>query len=562
MLARPVPNPLLFPRQARRRLACGVVVGLLIGLAAQPAAARDDRPIRAEKDMVKYQLSNMRRESGRFGRSMIAFDFRKTQEGRGNPRLVASNSNGELSLSGFGPSLDSVSDTVRIDETLSFGATNNLEVYIAAEVDGLTYMVSNAVRLGNPGPPTTARAITEAERQQAEQTRIARTPPKSLPDGYVAVTVQTRLRPGMPVRVGVNGEWVDGEYINNDSRRGDLVNVRLPKTTDRLSSFSRAEWVAIDPDVLARGQSDPEAFSPSFDALPGTDLKMPEGTSLVGNAELPLGTPVMAGDGIWMEGYVLRDGDDTIRIRRKGLSEAFDTDVDRETVVIKDRIRELLGDDERTAKWADYVEGEDDSLFGSSSSRGAGSRFKTGDYPIRIAIPNDAEVVPEDLELPDGTALGANWGGRWYKLKLLKSNDDGTLRISWDDRSDVWDCDLPREQCIIASKEVRKLQRLAARGESAESADSPSSSSSRPSSRSSSSRSSSPFKSASKMRTWTDATGEFKIDATFVELDGDTVVLKTDDGEDLEIALDQLSAADRSYAKAQASRKSNPFQKR
>ena len=526
-----------------------MLLGLLAGLVAQPAAARDDRPIRAEKDMVKYQLSNMRREAGRFGRSVIAFDFRKTQDGRGNPRLALSNARGPVSLSGFGPSLDSASDTVRIDETFSFGATNDLEVYVAATVDGLDYMVSNVVRLGNPGPPTTARAITEAERQQAERTRIARTPPKSLPDGYVGVTPQTNLVPGMPVKAGKNGQWVDAEYINDAG--GDRVHLRYPNTTDRLTEVTREKWVAVDPDVLAKGQASPDAFSPSFAALPGSALKLPEGASPVGNAELPLGTPVIADGHIWMEGYVLRDGDEEIRIRRKGMSTAFDTDVDRDKVLIKDRIRELLGDEERTAKWVDYLEGDDDDLFGSKSSRGSGSRFKTGDYPIKITIPRDAEVVPEDLELPVGTELGANWGSRWYKLELLKSNDDGTLRVTWDDFSDSWDCDLPREQCIIASKEVRKLERLAARGQSDES---PSGSSGSPGS--------SPFKSASKLRTWTDATGEFKIDATFVKLDGDTVILKTADGEDLEIQLDQLSAADRTHAKAQGSRKANPFQKR
>ncbi|HZN34854.1 MAG TPA: SHD1 domain-containing protein, partial [Pirellulaceae bacterium] len=51
-------------------------------------------------------------------------------------------------------------------------------------------------------------------------------------------------------------------------------------------------------------------------------------------------------------------------------------------------------------------------------------------------------------------------------------------------------------------------------------------------------------------RTWTDATGQFKVEAEFVEMQGNIVVLKkTADGQAIRIPLDKLSAEDQKTAK-------------
>ncbi|MFM9118533.1 MAG: SHD1 domain-containing protein, partial [Planctomycetota bacterium] len=54
---------------------------------------------------------------------------------------------------------------------------------------------------------------------------------------------------------------------------------------------------------------------------------------------------------------------------------------------------------------------------------------------------------------------------------------------------------------------------------------------------------------ASKPRTWTDATGKFKVEATFTELKDDTVHLKKTDGSPLKVPLEKLSEADQKVAK-------------
>ncbi|MDP1563998.1 MAG: PQQ-binding-like beta-propeller repeat protein [Pirellulaceae bacterium] len=55
-----------------------------------------------------------------------------------------------------------------------------------------------------------------------------------------------------------------------------------------------------------------------------------------------------------------------------------------------------------------------------------------------------------------------------------------------------------------------------------------------------------------EMRTWTDATGQHKTVAQFVELRGTNVTLKLENGESIKIALDKLSSDDRKVARLAA----------
>ena len=64
---------------------------------------------------------------------------------------------------------------------------------------------------------------------------------------------------------------------------------------------------------------------------------------------------------------------------------------------------------------------------------------------------------------------------------------------------------------------------------------------------------------AAELRTWSDSTGQFKIEARFDSVQGDLVFLKKSDGTSIKIPLDKLSNADRDYVKQQASTPRNPF---
>jgi len=69
---------------------------------------------------------------------------------------------------------------------------------------------------------------------------------------------------------------------------------------------------------------------------------------------------------------------------------------------------------------------------------------------------------------------------------------------------------------------------------------------------------------AREMRQWSDATGSFQVEATFVKFDGDSIVLKRKDGKELNVPLDRLSEADQKVAatlkKEVPAKAENPFE--
>ncbi|MBX3444883.1 MAG: hypothetical protein KF774_20955 [Planctomyces sp.] len=62
-----------------------------------------------------------------------------------------------------------------------------------------------------------------------------------------------------------------------------------------------------------------------------------------------------------------------------------------------------------------------------------------------------------------------------------------------------------------------------------------------------------------RVRTWKDASGQFEIKAFFVSEENGTVTLKQEDGEILEIELDQLSMLDKNFINSQKAKAANPF---
>ncbi|TWU00504.1 hypothetical protein Pla108_14560 [Botrimarina colliarenosi] len=64
---------------------------------------------------------------------------------------------------------------------------------------------------------------------------------------------------------------------------------------------------------------------------------------------------------------------------------------------------------------------------------------------------------------------------------------------------------------------------------------------------------------APEERTWQDATGKFKVAATYQKLDGQSVVLKLSNGKETRVPLARLSDADRAYVQQLQEKADNPF---
>ena len=506
------------------KLLCTMVVTLLISPACLQA---QDSPLQPTEEMARYQLSNIRNETDNFGRSVLAIDWTRTKEGTGSPRFSGKTKNGPLSIT-FGPNLRGESGTARFRSFGPFGNNTDVEFWIASRGPaGLDFMLSNAIRTGNPGPATTARAMSDKDREAIERAKLAATPPAALPSGYEAVTNSTKLMPGMPVKAGWMAEWEDAEVLslNKDGN----VTLLYPQQRDTIMPRSRKDWIAVEPAVLAKAEANPDAFKPSRQVLPNSRLVVPEDAVVIpADKELPKGTPVLVDYKIkWHEAFIVRDMGDEIEIRYKGWDEKWDKKYPRSGSLIKQGTLEDLDDPKMVERFANNVK--------------AGRQTKVKDYPIRGSIPNDAQLVPEELEVPDGAELGAYWGNRFYKMTLLSSNDDGTLHVRWNDFGKAWDCDMTRDQLIIAKTEAKKLERQmkTPEKETTETVDN-----------------------GEKPRTWKDASGDFSIKATFVKEDDGVVVLKTSDGEEMEIELDQLSRTDQLYIESMPKKTANPFRKR
>lgn len=61
-----------------------------------------------------------------------------------------------------------------------------------------------------------------------------------------------------------------------------------------------------------------------------------------------------------------------------------------------------------------------------------------------------------------------------------------------------------------------------------------------------------------EIRTWSDTSGKYEVEAEFVELDGTTVVLKKSNGSTIEIDFERLSEADRAYVSQSQAREVAP----
>ena len=240
-------------------------------------------------EFSRYTLSNIRYDSDRFGRSFIAVDYKRTKEGKGDPQLSGKTDDGSLRILNTGVN--------KASGTLSFkfagsGASKNVELYfIASGAGGITYLISNTVRLGNPGATTTARALNDKDKAKIAKAISYATPPSALPSDFVAVTSDTLLIPGMPVKAGLYEKWENAEVIS--LRGSGNVGVKY-EGQDKLLDRSREKWLAVDPKVLAEAKANPGKFSPSVQVLPGGVQAIPAGAiPLPDEIDLPSGTPLL-----------------------------------------------------------------------------------------------------------------------------------------------------------------------------------------------------------------------------------------------------------------------------
>ena len=529
-----------------RLLFVAVVLLLLAGTTALAA-----QPMVASPEMPKYQLSNIRMESGFAGQSVLAIDYRRMSEGVGTVRIAGKTAGGDLRIIGAGRMLEGNTGTIRLGKQFGggFGRSqqNNYEVYLLTSANwaGKGYgecMVSNAVRIGDPGEPTQAREWTAEEQAAYEKNKLAKVPPTTLPEGYAAIGPTTPVAPGMPIKAGSYGDWIDAELIA--TAPSGQVSLKF-FNSQYVATMPRDKWIAATPETLEKAKTNPSQFTPSVRVLPGGNTPLARDAEPIDiSVDLPKGTPLLkAWGGDWELVYVVEDRGSSVRIRFADRPAIFAENCNRDELAIRTKTLAQLDDPAQVAQFAaNAEESEKEGIPGFGNlpkemqdafgSDGDDLHIVDREYKIRSAIPRTAELVPKDIQLPKDTLVAYSWGRSWQSATVISDEED-TIVVRENNQPSGFAYRIPRSNLIIQKKTIRKLQRE----NGAKSADL-----------------------RKTLRTWTDATGQHKVEARFVRVDGEKVTLKTGAGREISLKIDRLSDEDRKLLENVQPESANPFE--
>ena len=485
-------------------------------------------------DAPRYRLSNLSFESDNFGRQVLTFDYTRTQAGKmvPAPRIEVEGKTKSGVLRVVGVSVADASGKVKISTGLNI--VSDVEIYFYINSSFGKMLVSNVARKGNPGTATRGKAWTPDQKKAYERSKLAKTPPKSIPSGYVAVKANANLLPGMPIKAGSFAEWVDATVIRTESKNRVLVQFA---SNAGLVLLNREKWLAIKAETLQQGKSNPDQFSTNIRVLPNSTLVIPDGADpLPEDLELPVGTPLKYDYGIrWRDVYVVKDDDGKIKLRYKGYKSNWDRTEPRSKFLITKKTLEQLKESDAAEKFASNIEAEefptgDSSPFSKRSVR-------VTEYPIKLTLPAKCQIVPEDVILEVGTPLAVCWSSKWNAVSVLHENSDGSVKI----RFEGWNTEynMKRSQLVIQNKTLKKLERKSDQEEGEKITGE---------------------QLAKTLRVWTDSTGEFKIEAYYISHTEKQVVLKTAADREIKMPFSKLSEADQKLLSNVVQKAKNPFE--
>lgn len=550
--------------------ACLSLALLLLGFSfASPSSGRD--VLEPTDDAPQFRISNLRLTRGRFGRPNLTAEFTRIREGKGYVQLAAKTRGGPLMITSFGGNkYNQQSGTIelRLEDSGSGSGGYDYELYFVVPAIWVDHnyggmLVSNTVRIGNPGPVTTARPWNADERSAFELNKKKDTPPTKPSDGYEFVTADAQLAPGMPIQVGYYSMWRDAEYLG-DAGSGK-VSVRFVDK-DTATTVERENWLAATPENLTLAASTPSSFTPTIRVLPGGTHALPSHLiAIPDGVRLPRGAPLYVHWGSsWEVRHVVKDFGSMLKVLDPSTRDFFgksrnsnveshaeqkkrnELAIDRQTLQTLDdpaAVEQFAGNlIPKSAPFNDDNDAEStarrvlndalDKHFGRSRDNElAGYHVIDRDYPIEITIPKRAVRLPEDVTLPTGTLVAYNWGRSWKAVNIVRDDGDTVVVHEADSRT-VFAYRIDRDQLIVQTKTLATLKREAAKNAAAL---------------------------LEETRTWTDATGRFKVEARFVKKVGDKVTIQTDAGREITLPMAKLSADDRELLAGVADEAENPF---
>lgn len=541
-----------------------VSLRVVLLLVASATAGYAETLLRAPSEAPSYRLGKIRIEDDRFGRAMLVFDFTRTREGEGYVRLIGRSPDGPLHITST-TNFNRAQGEVRLNRRFgSRGGGYDYEFYLVTSAGwaGKSYgdcLVSNKVQLGNPGSSPSARRLNAEEQAAYEKNKLKEIPPDNLPTGYQLVRFETPVATGMRVKAGYYGDWIDTELLQMSESGQATVRVL---ENDKLMLVKVDGWLAASSTTLERAATDPSSFYPTLRVLPGGTKPLPsDGGPIPPRAELPRGMPLlMAGHSQWEPVVLVDDLGGRLKVVSERHRDTFGTDRDGKLKFVKIMKRSELAvskdildsyEDSTVAKgWAVNLipkkkKGFGESKDNSPTAKKSSNRFNADDplegyhvwdknHKSKQPIPKRAQKLPHGLEIPTGTPIGfCNFSGKWVAGTVLLDEEDTVVVTEDDSRHDTWAYRFPRYQVIIQNKALRGMKNK----QSDKLADL-----------------------KKTLRTWTDSTGEHKVEARFVRIKDKKAILKTDAGREITLPLNRLSEEDRELLEGLELATDNPFE--
>ena len=493
---------------------------LLIAAAMTANVALAQDLVIAPATVPFYQLSDFRVDYDDYGKSFLVANYKRT---RGKDmtfvRGEGKSKSGPFTFRS-GPRLEE-SGEIRLELRRASISVNDVELYLTLGGKP-NYLVSNVVRIGNPGPATSARPMNAEEKKAYDELILITTPPKNVPQGYQPLASEDLLVPGMPIKAGYKGEWVDAEFVGFQSKGRATVKYADDALGIRFT-WANKDWIVVESAVLAKAAEDPGSYQASVRLLPGGRVAIPDGAvSLADDLKLYPGTPLLNALGSSFRDVVVESiSFDKIEYRvpgRRSTSSAARTSF----AITEETLKRLAepGPEKEFAKQLETAKPAAPTI--ASRSKPSAATIIHHPYPVTIPVPPNAQILPADLKVEPGTPLASCYANKWNHVTVVQENEDGSVQVSWDKYSGIKRHTL-REQLIIEDKTVAELRKKM-----------------KPPAP--------PL--ASTLRTWTDDSGKHKIEATYLGRTEKEVNLKTIAGKEIDLPIDKLSEKDRDLVMA------------
>ena len=513
-----------------------IVILVALVLFASEQASAQKRLLNTPPGAPTYTIDNVRRGEEAYGEKGISFDFRRTRKGFENPiNVYVKLPEGNFNLYALIPTTEE-SGTRGFSKLMSIRDIEDCEIvltqnYGTPDLNQHYYIVSNVLRVGNPGKNMRGEAWNAEEKKAlAEYNRIINDDSAHKFFQRFRMTVQPtegfELLPNnaivtrkTPLKLCKSKKWRtvqtlsqnDDGTVNVTWKTGGIKLAFSVARTDLIIKSETLKSLRRDPNIkFVSAKVDPSLPKPTLD-LKKYKLSIPVisgWATIPESVDVPKGTPLKrCYRKKWSPLTCLGCNEDgTISVREDEFPDSDSYKMLRKELIVPISV---LGED--AAK-----------MIAAEANRHAGlaTPLRRKEYKLSIPVPSDSQLVPKDSKLKPGTALHVCRARKWKPVTLVSTANDGTLNVSWDGRSSAFNCSVDRNQLIIKKALLKNASVLPEKSATASN------------------------NTSTEFRTWISATGKFKVKAKLLSRTESTITLLTETDKQITLPITKLSEAD------------------